>query len=58
MYLPLNKIIFLQNLPMNVSKDQPMVLFSQHVSRFEWLAECKDIVFVEFLDDASATVAT
>ena len=30
-YLPPNKILFLQNLPENVSKDQLMALFSQYV---------------------------
>ena len=28
-YLPPNKILFLQNLPENVTKDQLLVLFSQ-----------------------------
>lgn len=31
-YLPPNKILFLQNLPDNVTKDQLMALFSQYVS--------------------------
>ena len=30
-YLPPNKILFLQNLPENVTKDQLMALFSQYV---------------------------
>ena len=32
-YLPPNKILFLQNLPENVTKDQLMALFSQCVSK-------------------------
>lgn len=32
-YLPPNKILFLQNLPESVSKDQLMALFSQYVFR-------------------------
>lgn len=32
-YLPPNKILFLQNLPENVSKDQLTALFSQYVFR-------------------------
>lgn len=31
-YLPPNKILFLQNLPESVTKDQLMALFSQYVS--------------------------
>jgi len=33
-YLPPNKILFLQNLPENVTKDQLMALFSQYVLLF------------------------
>lgn len=33
-YLPPNKILFLQNLPESVSKDQLMALFSQYASYF------------------------
>ena len=32
-YLPPNKILFLQNLPESVTKDQLMALFSQFVLR-------------------------
>ena len=76
-YLPPNKILFLQNLPETVTKDQLMALFSQYVSYFFELVICayfsrsrypnlyevrliptkKDIAFVEFLDEQSATVA-
>ena len=31
-YLPPNKILFLQNLPETVTKDQLMALFSQYVN--------------------------
>lgn len=75
-YLPPNKILFLQNLPVDVTKDVLMNLFSQYVSlptlidlsltsysRFDNLYEVrmiptkKDIAFVEYVDEASATVA-
>ena len=74
-YLPPNKILFLQNLPESVTKDQLMALFSQYVAcglcrcpcscprRYPNLYEVrliptkKDIAFVEFVDEASATVA-
>ena len=75
-YLPPNKILFLQNLPENVTKDQLMALFSQYgrmrfdilvllltFPRYPNLYEVrliptkKDIAFVEYLDEASATVA-
>lgn len=79
---PPNKILFLQNLPESVSKDQLMALFSQLrivpaacsaygyrippltvVVRYSNLYEVrliptkKDIAFVEYLDEGSATVA-
>ncbi|KAI8980563.1 RNA-binding domain-containing protein [Trametes punicea] len=58
-YLPPNKILFLQNLPETVSKDQLMALFSQYPNLYEvrLIPTKKDIAFVEFLDEASATVA-
>jgi U2 small nuclear ribonucleoprotein B'' len=77
-YLPPNKILFLQNLPESVSKDQLMALFSQWVShqclflfscqhsRYDrypnlhevrLIANKKDIAFVEYMDEGSATVA-
>ena len=76
-YLPPNKILFLQNLPDSVTKDQLTALFSQcvhprsfavhHLSissrRYPNLYEVrliptkKDIAFVEFMDEGSATVA-
>lgn len=58
-YLPPNKILFLQNLPENVSKDQLMALFAQYPNLHEvrLIPTKKDIAFVEFLDEASATVA-
>lgn len=73
-YLPPNKILFLQNLPVDITKDTLMSLFSQSVfilfiyvslttPRFENLYEVrmiptkKDIAFVEYMDEASATVA-
>jgi len=58
-YLPPNKILFLQNLPESVSKDQLMALFSQYANLHEvrLIPTKKDIAFVEFLDEGSATVA-
>ncbi|KAI0683420.1 hypothetical protein BC835DRAFT_1423295 [Cytidiella melzeri] len=58
-YLPPNKILFLQNLPDNVTKDQLMALFSQYPNLHEvrLIPTKKDIAFVEYLDEGSATVA-
>ncbi|KDQ62862.1 hypothetical protein JAAARDRAFT_53094 [Jaapia argillacea MUCL 33604] len=58
-YLPPNKILFLQNLPESVEKDQLMALFSQYPNLHEvrLIPTKKDIAFVEYMDEASATVA-
>ncbi|KAI0714632.1 hypothetical protein C8Q76DRAFT_795491 [Earliella scabrosa] len=58
-YLPPNKILFLQNLPESVTKDQLTTLFSQYPNLYEvrLIPTKKDIAFVEFMDEASATVA-
>ncbi|KAH9923200.1 RNA-binding domain-containing protein [Epithele typhae] len=58
-YLPPNKILFLQNLPETVTKDQLMGLFSQYPNLHEvrLIPTKKDIAFVEYLDEGSATVA-
>ncbi|KAJ3485229.1 hypothetical protein NLI96_g5108 [Meripilus lineatus] len=58
-YLPPNKILFLQNLPESVSKDQLMALFSQYPNLYEvrLIPTKKDIAFVEYMDEGSATVA-
>ena len=58
-YLPPNKILFLQNLPDNVTKDQLMALFSQYPNLHEvrLIPTKKDIAFVEYLDEGSATVS-
>ncbi|TDL28091.1 RNA binding protein [Rickenella mellea] len=58
-YLPPNKILFLQNLPESVSKDQLMALFSQYPNLHEvrLIPTKRDIAFVEYMDEASATVA-
>lgn len=37
-YLPPNKILFLQNLPENVTKDQLMALFSQYIFSIFWFS--------------------
>ncbi|KAH9484078.1 U2 small nuclear ribonucleoprotein B'' [Psilocybe cubensis] len=58
-YLPPNKILFLQNLPESVTKDQLMALFSQYPNLHEvrLIPTKRDIAFVEFLDEGSAGVA-
>ncbi|KAF5332585.1 hypothetical protein D9611_005402 [Ephemerocybe angulata] len=56
---PPNKILFLQNLPESVTKDQLNALFSQYPNLYEvrLIPTKKDIAFVEFLDEGSAGVA-
>ncbi|THH08348.1 hypothetical protein EW145_g2764 [Phellinidium pouzarii] len=58
-YLPPNKILFLQNLPENVTKDQLLALFSQYPNLHEvrLIPTKKDIAFVEYMDEGSAGVA-
>ncbi|KAF8131525.1 hypothetical protein EV363DRAFT_1431509 [Boletus edulis] len=58
-YLPPNKILFLQNLPESVTKDQLMALFSQYPNLHEvrLIPTKRDIAFVEYLDEGSAGVA-
>ncbi|TFK56396.1 RNA-binding domain-containing protein [Heliocybe sulcata] len=58
-YLPPNKILFLQNLPESVTKDQLLALFSQYPNLYEvrLIPTKKDIAFVEYMDEGSATVA-
>ncbi|KAG8219295.1 hypothetical protein J3R82DRAFT_159 [Butyriboletus roseoflavus] len=58
-YLPPNKILFLQNLPESVTKDQLMALFSQYPNLHEvrLIPTKRDIAFVEYMDETSAGVA-
>lgn len=58
-YLPPNKILFLQNLPETVTKEQLMSLFSQYPNLHEvrLIPTKKDIAFVEFMDEGSSSVA-
>ncbi|KAF9484917.1 RNA-binding domain-containing protein [Pholiota conissans] len=58
-YLPPNKILFLQNLPESVTKEQLIALFSQYPNLHEvrLIPTKRDIAFVEFLDEGSAGVA-
>ncbi|THU98596.1 RNA-binding domain-containing protein [Dendrothele bispora CBS 962.96] len=58
-YLPPNKILFLQNLPETVTKDQLTTLFSQYPNLYEvrLIPTKKDIAFVEYMDEASSTAA-
>ncbi|KZV62785.1 RNA-binding domain-containing protein [Peniophora sp. CONT] len=58
-YLPPNKILFLQNLPETVTKEQLTNLFQQYPNLHEvrLIPTKKDIAFVEYIDEGSATVA-
>jgi len=58
-YLPPNKILFLQNLPESVTKEQLVSLFSQYPNLYEvrLIPTKRDIAFVEFVDEGSAGVA-
>ncbi|TFL03567.1 hypothetical protein BDV98DRAFT_526774 [Pterulicium gracile] len=58
-YLPPNKILFLQNLPESVTKDQLNALFAQYPNLHEvrLIPSKKDIAFVEYMDEGSATSA-
>ncbi|KAG9222136.1 hypothetical protein CCMSSC00406_0009587 [Pleurotus cornucopiae] len=58
-YLPPNKILFLQNLPESVTKDQLMALFAQYPNLHEvrLIPTKKDIAFVEYVDENSAGAA-
>ncbi|KAF8636156.1 hypothetical protein AX17_003751 [Amanita inopinata Kibby_2008] len=58
-YLPPNKILFLQNLPETVTKEQLMALFSQYPNLYEvrLIPTKRDIAFVEYFDEGSAGVA-
>ncbi|KAJ7586951.1 hypothetical protein C8J56DRAFT_1004585 [Mycena floridula] len=58
-YLPPNKILFLQNLPKSVTKDQLMALFSQYPNHHEvgLIPTKKDIAFVEYMDEDSSSIA-
>ncbi|EIM83563.1 RNA-binding domain-containing protein [Stereum hirsutum FP-91666 SS1] len=58
-YLPPNKILFLQNLPESVTKPQLEALFTQYPNLHEvrLIPTKKDIAFVEYVDEGSATVA-
>jgi len=58
-YLPPNKILFLQNLPESVTKDQLLTLFAQYPNLHEvrLIPTKKDIAFVEYMDEGSASAA-
>jgi len=58
-YLPPNKILFLQNLPESVTKDQLLALFTQYPNLHEvrLIPTKKDIAFVEYLDETSSGAA-
>ncbi|KAH6867345.1 hypothetical protein BKA70DRAFT_1243472 [Coprinopsis sp. MPI-PUGE-AT-0042] len=58
-YLSPNRVLFLQNLPESVTKDQLMSLFSQYPNLHEvrLIPTKKDNTFVKYLDEGSAGVA-
>ncbi|KAG8759312.1 hypothetical protein FRC14_006151 [Serendipita sp. 396] len=58
-YLPPNKILFIQNLPLDITKEVLTSLFSQFENLYEvrMIPTKKDIAFVEYGDETSATVA-
>jgi len=58
-YLPPNKILFLQNLPQDVTQAALIELFSQYPNLVEvrMIPTKKDIAFVEYADEGSAGVA-
>ncbi|CCO31441.1 U1 small nuclear ribonucleoprotein A Short=U1 snRNP A [Rhizoctonia solani AG-1 IB] len=58
-YLPPNKILFLQNLPTDVQQEQLLALFGQYpgLAEVRMIPTKKDIAFVEFVDEATSTVA-
>ncbi|CAE7209064.1 unnamed protein product [Rhizoctonia solani] len=58
-YLPPNKILFLQNLPTDVRQEQLLALFGQYpgLAEVRMIPTKKDIAFVEFVDEATSTVA-
>jgi len=58
-YLPPNRILFLQNLPENVTKERLESLFSQYPNLHEvrLIPAKRDIAFVEYMDETSAGTA-
>lgn len=58
-YLPPNQILFVQNLPPDITKDALVAMFSRFENFYEvrMIPTKKDIAFVEYADEASATVA-
>ncbi|KAJ9125507.1 hypothetical protein QFC22_000468 [Naganishia vaughanmartiniae] len=58
-YLPPNSLLFLQNLPEGTTKEDLHDVFNQHPNLLEvrLIPAKKDIAFVEYADEESATVA-
>ena len=58
-YLPPNNILFVQNLPEGTTSDDLREVFELHPGLVEirTIPAKKDIAFVEFSDEATATVA-
>lgn len=58
-YLPPNNILFIQNLPSETTQEDLREVFEVHPGLVEirTIPAKKDIAFVEFGDEASATVA-
>lgn len=58
-YLPPNNILFIQNLPEETTQDDLREVFEVHAGLVEirTIPAKKDIAFVEYADEAAATVA-
>lgn len=58
-YLPPNNVLFVQNLPEGTTQDDLREVFEQHagLTEIRTIPSKKDIAFVEFADEATATVA-
>ncbi|KAK4685399.1 hypothetical protein P7C73_g4753, partial [Tremellales sp. Uapishka_1] len=58
-YLPPNKVLFIQNLPEGTTSDDLRDVFEVHAGLLEirTIPAKKDIAFVEFVDEAAATLA-
>lgn len=58
-YLPPNNVLFVQNLPEGTTQEDLREVFEQHAGLVEirTIAAKRDIAFVEYADEATATVA-
>lgn len=58
-YLPPNNVLFVQNLPEGTTQDDLRDVFEQHagLTEIRTIPSKRDIAFIEFADEATATVA-